>query len=593
MINSGSTITIDWHGKTETRINASLPCHAKLIEVNKPETDAITIKGDNTLALKALAESSGNSFDTLSVKIDGNDDEALNRLYSILLCSNALLNKSKRIINIDCDATLQSAVILIVNELTKKMQVKCTEKGGRTNMTFYSNSISLRNKQIPQATSSNIILKDKKKSYIIGPHDGISDVNYVIEEQTVKYQPFDYNENIYIEGDNIDALHILSTDAKCPKIKMIYIDPPYNTGKGFIYNDHYGDDSGWTDFMIPRLSVARKILSDSGAIFISIDFNELKRLLTICDEVFGQENFIGLLSIENNPKGRKNSHHISVSNDYCAIYAKDIDKCSFVENIPKDIKDMTEDENGQYIHGSGKRVLVGKNDFNKVVSDESSDKNYSVWHNKKTDEISFEYHKGWDCYSSTNSRGETIENTYSRSRIESLHAKGGLQFRNGKIYEKNMRTHTRIKSMLTNRTYESINGPVNIDFKTTSAGKHLKQLFGTPYPVFTAPKTVEMMQLLISLFPDKDMTIMDFFSGSATMGEAVEMQNKADGGHRKFILVQYPEEISVEQARGPAKNVAQAAIAYLSNAGLPLNLCEIGKERLRLAGVRFKCYRPE
>ena len=169
---------------------------------------------------------------------------------------------------------------------------------------------------------------------------------------------------------------------------MIYIDPPYNTGKDFIYNDdfkmtreEYADEIGeldedgnrmfkntesngrfhsdWCSMMYSRLLIARILLAEDGAIFISIDDSEQENLKKICCEVLGQENFIGMLSVENNPKGRKNSAFISVSSEYCLIFAKDKEKAYFVENIPKKESDMLLDENGRYVHSSGKRVLVG------------------------------------------------------------------------------------------------------------------------------------------------------------------------------------------------------------------------------------------
>lgn len=222
-------------------------------------------------------------------------------------------------------------------------------------------------------------------------------------------------ENIYIEGDNIDALKLLQ-ETYLGKVKLIYIDPPYNTGSdAFVYDDDFTvtgtefseasgqrDEDGnllfdmrvnnetngrfhtdWLNMLYPRLRLAKDLLADDGVIFISIDDNEVENLKKMCSEVFGQENHVGLLSVENNPKGRKNSAFISVSSEYCLIFAKNKANSYFVENVPKKSSDMTLDDDGRYVHNSGKRVLVGENSFNKFVTSPSSDKNYSVYFRKK------------------------------------------------------------------------------------------------------------------------------------------------------------------------------------------------------------------
>ncbi len=192
--------------------------------------------------------------------------------------------------------------------------------------------------------------------------------------------------NFLLEGDNLHSLKLLEKTHK-GRIDVIYIDPPYNTGKkDFIYEDEYIDNndgymhSKWISFMSLRLKIANHLLSERGVIFISIDDNEVASLKLLCDEIFNEINYIGIVAIENNPKGRKNSNFISVSNDYLLIYAKNISRALFVENVPKDIKDLTQDEDGNYVHNSGKRVLVGKNNFNDNVLDFSSNKHYTIYY---------------------------------------------------------------------------------------------------------------------------------------------------------------------------------------------------------------------
>ena len=167
----------------------------------------------------------------------------------------------------------------------------------------------------------------------------------------------------------------------------MYKRQPYNTGSDRIYPDRFQDNldtylkytgqvgedglkisansetggryhTNWLNMMYPRLKLARNLLRDDGVIFISIDDHEQSRLQNLCDEIFGGENFVSLLALENNPKGRKNSKYVSVSNDYCLVYAKRKGESCFVENIPKRISDMTLDEDGKYVHNSGKSCLL-------------------------------------------------------------------------------------------------------------------------------------------------------------------------------------------------------------------------------------------
>lgn len=428
---------------------------------------------------------------------------------------------------------------------------------------------------------------------------------------------FDNTKNIYIEGDNLEVLKLLQ-ESYLGKIKMIYIDPPYNTGNDFVYKDNFAKDkdeelfesgqkdelsqrlvanpeassryhSNWLEMMYPRLKLARNLLSSDGFIFISIDDNELFNLQKVASEIFGEINYIGLLSVENNPKGRKNSRFISVSNDYCLIYAKNKEISSFVENIPKSADDMAEDENGNFVHKSGKRVLVGNNSFNKPVTDTKSEKHYTVYYNVEENLISLVKEvalsdtnlelisKGYKRYVSSNNQS-FIENTYTAEKFRDLFKQGALDFKEDKIFEKNFNSTIRLKSLLVNRDYDAlINNEVikfKIDLKTTSAGTLIKELFSTTEPIFTAPKNTGLIKLLITLCSDNDFTVLDFFSGSATTAHAI-MDLNAQFNNKKinYILVQLPEIID-------ESNLA-VSLGYK-------NICDIGKERIRLAAKKIK-----
>ena len=456
---------------------------------------------------------------------------------------------------------------------------------------------------------------DKRKA-ILAANAPINKTLRPCREESVD---FDNTENLYIEGDNLEVLKLLQ-ETYLGKVKMIYIDPPYNTGNDFVYEDdfkqsaeEYIDNSGqldeegnrlvantesngrfhtdWLNMIYPRLKLAKDLLSEDGVIFISIDDNEVDNLRKICDEIFGESNFIGNLSVENNPKGRKNSDFISVSSEYCLIYANNKIKAHFRENIPKKASDMILDSEGQYVHNSGKRVLVGENSFNKKVTKINSDKNYSVYYNSEIDSIVLKkeeygeddeqlllngYVKFFSYYNK-----QLVENTYTEEKFRSLFENNALQFSNDKIYEKNFNDTIRMKSQLVNKEYEAIvNGQKkkwSMELTTTGAGTYLKKLFDLDDVVFKAPKNIGFLKILISLLEKNSCLILDFFSGSATTADAVMRLNAEDGGKRKFIMVQLQEEC------------AEDSEAY--KAGYK-NICEIGKERIRRAGKKIKEENP-
>lgn len=397
------------------------------------------------------------------------------------------------------------------------------------------------------------------------------------------------SENMIIHGDNLLALKSLLPEYE-GRVDCIYIDPPYNTGKKegqWVYSDNVNDPrikkwigevvgaegedlsrhDKWLCMMYPRLKLLHKLLSNKGVIFISIDDNELASLKLCCDEIFGSSNFIGYLSVEINPKGRKNSDYISISNDYCVIYAKNKKDTYFLENIPKDKKDLSVDENGNLVHNSGKRVLVGENSFNNIVQDFNSKKHYTVYYNaehcdmilkKETslsemdDELISKGYVRYCSYSAEN----FVENTYTAEKIVELFENKALDFKNGKIYEKNFSSSIRIKSILSNRNYQTYDSNGNIidykiDVKTTSAGQELKDIFETTATIFNNPKNKGLIEILISLIDNKNALVLDSFGGSGTTAHAVLDLNKK-GGNRKFILVEmmdYADTITADRVK--------------------------------------------
>ncbi len=419
------------------------------------------------------------------------------------------------------------------------------------------------------------------------------------------------SKNLLIKGDNLEVLKHLS-NAYYEDIKMIYIDPPYNTGSdGFVYEDDRkftaeelsrlagvdeekakrildftqsksNSHSAWLTFMYPRLYIAKQLLKEDGVIFVSIDDNEVAQLRILMDEIFGEENFIGCFTIENNPKGRKNADHISVNSEYCLVFAKQKENTYFIENIPKRKENLKKDNTGKF-YTPGKRVIVGESSNDLTSFD--SEKCFSVYYNKQKKDIKLLKEKsvndedkklidnGYKRYISSKD-GKLIENTYTRSEFQNLINKDALVFKDEKIYEKDFNINTRIKSIITNVQYLTVKDnrdySFRVDLKTETAGKMLKKL-GIP---FDMPKNPSFIRLLISLFNEKDFLILDFFAGSGTTGDAVMQLNTDDGGNRKYILVQLPEVID------PKKN--KTAYDFVKNELKVENptIFEITKERL-------------
>lgn len=428
-------------------------------------------------------------------------------------------------------------------------------------------------------------------------------------------EDFYTTENVFIEGDNFEVLKVLQ-ESYLGKIKMIYIDPPYNTGKDFIYRDNFTQDredyeeeigvrddesggklvkntetngryhSDWLSMMQERLIVARDLLTDDGVIFISIDDNEQANLKKLCDEVFNDDNFIGMLSVENNPKGRKNSKFISVSSEYCMMYARNISSATFHSVIPKDASDMAQDENGDYVRRSGKRVLVGENFLNNPVKNLKSDKHYSVYYNVSTKALkivkeSSVNEKDSSLLSTGFKRYITfrddlfVENTYTHQKLKEMFGNGKLDIRDNKIYEKHFSEMIQLKSMLTNKKFEAIvdnrKTIYELDLKTTSAKQQLDTLLDGN--IFDFPKNVSFIMALLGLNTDQDSTILDFFSGSGTTAHAVMQLNAEDGGNRKHIQVQLAE---------PTDDDSEAHKAGYKS------IPEISRERIRRAGKKIR-----
>lgn len=388
---------------------------------------------------------------------------------------------------------------------------------------------------------------------------------------------FDNTGNLYIEGDNLEVLKILREDY-LGKVKMIYIDPPYNTGNDFVYEDDFSQTSGefrgksgmfdedgnmilqnyevnsesngrfhtdWLNMIYPRLKVARDLLTEDGVIFISIDDNEVENLRKVCDEVFGERNFIAQLIWERAYSPKNDARFISNSHDYVIMFAKNID------NYVIGRLDRTDEANARY-----------QNPDNDPRG---------VW---KPSDLSVKTYNAECDYPITTPTGRIIEPP--AGRCWSLSKKVFFErLQDNRIwFGSDGNSVPCIKRFLTELKYDGM-APTSILFykevgHSQEGAKEVVSLFGDK-GVFDGPKPVRLLQRLITLANLKDDSIvLDFFSGSATTAHALMKTNLEKGTDRKFILVQLPEKVSDKK-----KDQGYGTI------------CEIGKERIRRAGKKI------
>lgn len=382
---------------------------------------------------------------------------------------------------------------------------------------------------------------------------------------------FDNTQNLYIEGDNLDVLKCLK-ETYLHKVKMIYIDPPYNTGNDFVYEDNFAqsseeylansgqfDEQGnrmftnaesngrfhtdWLNMIYPRLKVARDLLTDDGVIFISIDDNEQGNIQKVCNEIFGENNFVGQL-IHQRAKGGGQAKYIVKGHDYILVYGKNLKNITLARK--KIIQKPTTTINGeQYIINDDIiRKVFGK--YDKSLGDRR-------------------------CFY------EELEKYKGKAKKEEIDRK----LRTGELFlienRFNMHTICRYEKVTdaTSKMYSilKINPEDSIIKVLSEEGK--KDLDALGIFGFSYPKPVEIIRQLVDAGTEKKGTniILDFFSGSATTAHAVMQLNSEDGGNRKFIMVQLPEKTD------------EKSEAF--KAGYK-NICEIGKERIRRAGKKIK-----
>lgn len=401
---------------------------------------------------------------------------------------------------------------------------------------------------------------------------------------------WDNTENLYIEGDNLEVLKLMQKSYHS-RIKMIYIDPPYNTGKDFVYKDNYTDNianyleqtgqdkklstntesdgryhSNWLNMMYPRLKLARNLLTDDGVIFISIDDNEVANLRKVCDEIFGEENFVACLPTIMNLKGNNDQFGFAGTHELTLVYGKQINSIEDLNGIPLEENDILsyseKDEKGAYKQGAT-LMRTGEAGFR-----EKRPKGYyPIYVNKELTKISLkrEYIDDYEVFPKTIDGKEmswrrspdNLKETSSEFIIKETVS--GISFYKKQRLEEDMKKGKKAKSLFYKPEYSSGNGTDII-----------KKLFNNR--VFDNPKPISLIKDFISIGLNRKDLILDFFSGSATTAHAVMQLNAEDGGNRKYICVQLPEQTPEDSE---ARKAGYATIP------------EIAKERIRRAGKKI------
>lgn len=349
---------------------------------------------------------------------------------------------------------------------------------------------------------------------------------------------FKNSKNIIIEGDNLEVLKLLKS-SYFEKIDVIYIDPPYNTGNDFVYNDKYkmsksdydesiensniknSDSEGryhtnWLNMIYPRLKLAKSLLKEDGIIFISIDDNEQARLKIICDEIFGEHNFVSCFIWQKTTAPKNNTKYVSINHDYVLCYSKR------KENITINLDERTEKQLNDYKNpdndprGPWTRIKLRAPSYSKQ-------NDYEIEFNGKI----YAQPKGFSWIISKEKMKELIDDNRIYSEGEMIRKKAFLS--------ESKQGVTPISLLLKEKVGISQNGT-----------EELRKLFNNEN-IFSYPKPTKLIKYLINLSKNKNALVLDFFAGSGTTGQAVMELNKEDNGNRNFILVQLPEKIESEK----------------------------------------------
>ena len=443
---------------------------------------------------------------------------------------------------------------------------------------------------------------DKRKA-ILNANTPINKTLRPCREESVN---FDNTENLYIEGDNLEVLKLLQ-ETYLSKVKMIYIDPPYNTGNDFVYNDDFSQDveeyvnnsgqldevgnrlvenketngrfhTDWLNMMYPRLKIAKDLLSDDGVIFISIDENEVDNLRKVCDEIFGAHNFLTCFTRVTKKAG-KTTDTIAKNHDYILTYSKtgrykmflslhtdegfknsdkyELKRGKYKLNQTLDYDSLQYSKSLDYPINIENMTLYPGQSYENYLQRQKGNHSRADWAWRWSKELfEFGYENGFIVLKKNEDNFRIYTKTYQNCKIIKKNNKFQIEY------------IRRTKPISTLEFVEN-------EYSNDNSKKNIVKLFN--FNVFDYSKPVSLLKKITEYASHDTDIVLDFFSGSATMAHAVMRLNSEDGGHRKFIMVQIPAETD------------EMSEAYKNGYK---NICEIGKERIRRAGKKIKEENP-
>ena len=405
-------------------------------------------------------------------------------------------------------------------------------------------------------------------------------------EESVEWET---TQNLMIEGDNLEVLKLLQK-SYAGKVKLIYIDPPYNTGKDFVYPDNFQDNirnyleltgqvegtakissntetsgrfhTDWLNMMYPRLKLARNLLRDDGVIFITLDDTEVANLRKLADEIFGEENFVANVVWQKKYAVANDDPGIGVMHDHVIVYRK-------TNAFNRGLLPRTDEQNARYSNPDNdpKGDWASANYVSNKSKEERPTLWYSIVHPKTGEDVWPDEHAVW---------------RYSYEKHLELEKAGALFWGPNQSYRK-----PRLKRYL-NEVQQGIVPPTWWTFEdcghNDKAQKETAALIGQK--VFSTPKPIRLIRRMLTIGSEKNSIIMDFFAGSGSTAHAVLKANAEDGGGRRYIAVQLPEPLSSESAD------QKTAALFCEQIGKPSNIAELTKERLRRAALQIRKDNP-
>ena len=404
---------------------------------------------------------------------------------------------------------------------------------------------------------------------------------------------WDTTQNLMIEGDNLEVLKLMQK-SYAGKVKLIYIDPPYNTGKDFVYPDSFQDniknyqqlmgwrsESGekvsslaknsessgrfhtdWLNMMYPRLKLARNLLREDGVVFVTIDDNEVSNLRKICDDIFGEENFIANVVWQKKYAVANDDPGIGVMHDHVLVFRKS-------EQFERGLLPRTSEQNDRYScpDGDPRGEWASDNYVSNKSKDERPTLWYSIKHPRTGEDVWPDEHAVW---------------RYSKEKHLAIEQENRLYWGPGQSYRK-----PRLKRYLS-EVQQGIVPPTWWTFEdcghNDEAQKETSTLLGQK--VFSTPKPIRLIRRMLTIGAPSDAIVLDFFAGSGSTAHAVLEANTSDDGNRRYIVVQLPEHLSIENSD------QRSAAQFCQSLGKPQNIAELTKERLRRAAAKVKVENP-